>query len=57
VQGIIGTWQTCVAAFDIIASDRNYSLDYVIASVKLEVERIRLIMWGEVVGLSDAQLD
>jgi ankyrin repeat protein len=32
-------------------------MDYEILRVKLEVERIRLLTWGEVVGLSDAQLD
>lgn len=53
--GLVATWNVCVQAFDIVASGKRYGMDYEIARVKLEVERIRLFTWGETVGLADVQ--
>lgn len=52
VLGVIATWNTCVQVFDIVDSSRNYGMDYELLRVKLEVERVRLLVWGEAVGLS-----
>ncbi len=54
VLGVVTTWKTCVEVFDIIDSGRKYGMDYEVLRVKLEVERIRLLMWGNAVGLGSA---
>ncbi|KAL1914536.1 uncharacterized protein VTP21DRAFT_8161 [Calcarisporiella thermophila] len=53
---MVTLWNNCVQAFDIIVQSRHYGMDYEIARVKLEVERTRLLTWGETVGLSNVQL-
>jgi hypothetical protein len=50
--GVVSLWQTCVQVFDTISSIKRYGKDYEVAHVKLEVERVRLFLWGENVGLS-----
>ncbi|KAG8752104.1 hypothetical protein FRC14_007342 [Serendipita sp. 396] len=52
---MVTLWNTCVQAFDTVASGRNYGYDYEVLRVKLEVERIRLLAWGEAVGLASVQ--
>lgn len=54
VFGVIATWKTCVEIFDVVDSGKKYGMDYEVLRVKLEVERIRLLMWGNAVGLGDA---
>ncbi|KAI5899166.1 uncharacterized protein SCHCODRAFT_02485722 [Schizophyllum commune H4-8] len=53
---ILALWETCVQVFDIVVSGQNYGMDSEIARVKLEVERVRLLMWGQAVGLSSVRL-
>ena len=52
---VVTAWQTCVQVFEIIDSGKNYGMDYEVLRVKLEVERIRLLVWGEAVGLSEVE--
>ena len=52
VLGIVATWKSCVELFDLISDSRKYGIDYEIYRVKLEVERVRLLAWGNAVGLS-----
>lgn len=52
VLGMMGLWQNCVGVFDVIDSTRRYGMDYELLCVKLEVERVRLLCWGDAVGLS-----
>jgi hypothetical protein len=52
--GLIASWNACVQAFDAVASTRAYGLEYEIVNIKLEVERVRLLTWGETVGLMTA---
>jgi hypothetical protein len=54
VLGVMGLWQNCVGVFDVIDSTRRYGMDYELLCVKLEVERVRLLCWGDAVGLSNA---
>jgi hypothetical protein len=54
VLGMMGLWQNCVGVFDVIDSTRRYGMDYELLCVKLEVERVRLLCWGDAVGLSNA---
>lgn len=53
VLGVAALWETCVQVFDVVESGRRYGMDYELLRVKLEVERIRLLNWGEALGLSD----
>ena len=52
---VVTAWETCVQVFEIIDSGKKYGMDYEILRVKLEVERIRLLAWGEAVGLSGVE--
>ena len=52
ILGVVATWQTCIQVFDLVASSRLYGIDYEICRIKLEVERVRLLAWGDAVGLS-----
>jgi len=55
VIGVVTAWETCVRVFEIIDSGKKYGMDYEVLRVKLEVERIRLLVWGEAVGLSEVE--
>lgn len=51
--GVVALWKSCVQVFEVISLTRQYGMDYEILSIKLEVERVRLLSWGHAVGLSD----
>lgn len=51
--GVVATWKTCVEVFDAIGHSRNYGADLELCRVKLEIERVRLLAWGDAVGLSE----
>lgn len=53
--GVVTTWQTCVQWFDLIDSSRCYGMDYEGLAVKLELERVRLLIWGQSVGLNEGE--
>ncbi|KAF2742339.1 hypothetical protein M011DRAFT_392601, partial [Sporormia fimetaria CBS 119925] len=54
VIGVVALWKTCVTVFDTVDSSQRYGMDYELLRVKLEVERIRLLNWGDAVGIADA---
>ncbi|KAK3303069.1 prion-inhibition and propagation, helo domain-containing protein, partial [Chaetomium strumarium] len=49
--GVAAMWQTAVAVYELVDSTRQYGMDYEILNVKFEVERVRLVCWGDAVGL------
>lgn len=49
--GAVALWKTCVEVFEVVDSGRSYGIDYELLRVKLEVERIRLVTWGDTIGL------
>jgi Prion-inhibition and propagation len=55
VIGVVSLWKTCVEIFEVIDSGRKYGMEYEILRVKLEVERIRLVTWGNALGLSEVE--
>ncbi|KAJ3566753.1 hypothetical protein NP233_g6809 [Leucocoprinus birnbaumii] len=57
VIGVVALWETCVQVFEVINFSRQYGMDYEILSIKLEVERVRLLTWGQAVGLSGVAND
>ncbi|KAK4244267.1 small glutamine-rich tetratricopeptide repeat-containing protein 2 [Corynascus novoguineensis] len=52
VIGVAAMWQTAVAVYELVDSSQQYGMDYEILNVKFEVERVRLICWGDAVGLN-----
>ncbi|KAK1828634.1 small glutamine-rich tetratricopeptide repeat-containing protein 2 [Podospora conica] len=53
VLGVAALWKTCVQIYEVVDSSRQYGMDSEILSVKFEVERVRLICWGDAVGLQN----
>ncbi|KAK4451186.1 small glutamine-rich tetratricopeptide repeat-containing protein 2 [Podospora aff. communis PSN243] len=51
VIGVAALWKTCVQVYEIVDSSRQFGMESEILSVKFEVERVRLICWGDVIGL------
>ena len=51
VIGVAALWQTCVQVYEIVDSSRQCGMESEILNVKFEVERVRLICWGDAVGL------
>jgi hypothetical protein len=52
VISVATAWKTCVQIFEIVDTSRKYGWDYEVLRIKLEVERVRLLAWGEAVGLA-----
>ena len=53
VIGIAALWESCIQVFEVVNFSRQYGMDYEILSIKLEVERVRLLSWGHAVGLDN----
>jgi len=53
VIGIAALWESCIQVFEVVNFTRQYGMDYEILSIKLEVERVRLLSWGHAVGLDN----
>ncbi|KJR82039.1 uncharacterized protein SPSK_03179 [Sporothrix schenckii 1099-18] len=49
--GVAALWETCVQISDAVDSARHYGLEYELLAIKFEVERVRLVCWGDAVGL------
>lgn len=49
--GVAALWETCVQIYDAVDSARHYGLEYELLTIKFEVERVRLVCWGDAVGL------
>jgi hypothetical protein len=49
-------FNNCVEAFDYIQSSKSFGRDYQLLQVKLDVEKTRLLIWGDEVGLQDGNL-
>lgn len=57
ISGVIATWKACLEISDIIDRRGEYGRDHEGLLVKLDVERNRLLTWGNAVGLGDAGHD
>jgi len=54
--GLISLFQTCNAAYDVfVRSAQNLGKDYYRISVLLEIERQKLRLWGQYLGISPSQ--
>lgn len=47
---IAGTWRACVDVFDIVGHSKKNGPEYELCRPKLEIERLRLLAWGDAVG-------
>ncbi|OZJ01513.1 hypothetical protein BZG36_05720 [Bifiguratus adelaidae] len=54
-KGVVLLWNTSVQVFDTVATARRMGMDYEKVLVKLEVERVRLLSWGQAVGLANVK--
>lgn len=55
IGGVVAPGKTCVLIYDTIDSSRHYGIDYERLAGKFVVERVRLLCWGDAVGISDMQ--
>lgn len=53
VVGLAALFSTCIETLDTLAAAARYSVDREILHTKIEVERLRLMIWGESAGLTD----
>lgn len=54
VIGIVALWQSCIQVYEIVDSTRQHGMEFELLNVKFEVERVRLLCWGDAVGLAGA---
>src|ERR1700761_1278497 len=48
---LAGLFSLCIQCFDLVEIGRKTSVDYEIMVVKLSIEKRRLMIWGEAVGI------
>ncbi|KAJ5369216.1 uncharacterized protein N7496_008976 [Penicillium cataractarum] len=53
VVGLAALFSTCTETLDTLAAAARYSVNREILQTKIEVERLRLMVWGESAGLTD----
>ncbi|OBT62208.1 hypothetical protein VE03_08056 [Pseudogymnoascus sp. 23342-1-I1] len=53
VVGLASLYSACIGTLDAISSAARYGINREILQTKIEVERIRLMVWGESIGLSE----
>ncbi|OBT62209.1 hypothetical protein VE03_08057 [Pseudogymnoascus sp. 23342-1-I1] len=53
---LLTLFKTCLEMYESIESGRNLGTDYEVLSTKVGIERVRLALWGDVVGLFDLDL-
>ncbi|KAF9458772.1 prion-inhibition and propagation-domain-containing protein [Collybia nuda] len=55
-MNLVALWNSCIEVFDVVEPMQNSGPDEVLR-VKLEVERVRLIVWGEMMGMNTVIVD
>ncbi|GKT57156.1 TPR domain containing protein [Colletotrichum tofieldiae] len=56
VLGLVGLYSTCIEMLDALSSAARYGIGRELLQTKIEVERVRLMIWGDSVGLADIEL-
>lgn len=49
---LVTLFKTCLELFETFENGRNLGMDYEILSTKVGIERVRLTLWGDAVGLT-----
>jgi len=52
---VAALFTTCVECFNIVVSARDFSRDYELLCTELSLQKLRLLLWGESVGLASRQ--
>ncbi|MCJ1397230.1 hypothetical protein MMC11_000422 [Xylographa trunciseda] len=50
--GLAGLFSTCLQCLDLVQLGRAYARDYEIIQTKFEAQKVRFMIWGQVVGLT-----
>ncbi|KAJ5689116.1 hypothetical protein N7462_003508 [Penicillium macrosclerotiorum] len=53
VIGLASLFSTCIETLDTLSSAARYGVDREILQTKVEIERLRLMVWGESVGITE----
>jgi len=48
---LMSLFKTCLDIYDTIETGRNYGVEYEVLTTKVGIERMRLLLWGDTVGL------
>jgi hypothetical protein len=56
VLGLVSLYGSCIDMLDALSSAARYGVDRELLQTKIEVERVRLMVWGTSVGLADIDL-
>ena len=51
ILGVAGLFSVCVQCFDMVQMGRSRNRDFEILHTKLDVQKVRFLIWGEAVGL------
>jgi len=51
IAGLMGLFSTCIQSYEIFNLGASHGRDYEVLLTKLKVEKVRLISWGEAVGI------
>ena len=51
ILGVANVCSTCLTAFNLIGTAKDANIDYELLSIKLDIEKTRLLQWAEGVGL------
>ena len=54
ITSLADLFSTCIDCFDLIDSAHRYSCGSAILLTKLEIEKTRLLIWGEAVGILES---
>ncbi|RYP14985.1 hypothetical protein DL765_005982 [Monosporascus sp. GIB2] len=55
VLGIAGLFKACIDNFDIVVRAREFSQEFEYLCTKLAIHRTRLVLWGETLGIAQAE--
>ena len=50
--GLASLFSTCIQCFDYIDSAKSYGRDFELLTTKLEIQKTRLLMWGQSAGVA-----
>lgn len=56
VVALMGLLKTCLEVYDTIECGRRYGAAYEVLTTKIGIERVRLLLWGDLVGLHGLDL-
>ncbi|KAL2865213.1 prion-inhibition and propagation-domain-containing protein [Aspergillus lucknowensis] len=57
IVGLAALFDTCIETLDTISSAARYGVNRQILQTKIEVERVRLMVWGDAVGITEISVE